>query len=97
MDVTDLILCFQKLGIGEVGGPHQYLNRDLEVRLLVTCIICSLTKFIFCNHNISQSIFLQGLKGQQILELIECGGRLDRPEKCQQGVYEIMLRCWTYE
>ena len=43
------------------------------------------------------SIVCQGLRGQQILERIERGGRLEKPEKCPPGVYEVMIKCWTYE
>ena len=40
----------------------------------------------------------RGQKGQEILDLIEKGRRLEKPEKCPLGVYEnIMLKCWQYE
>ena len=43
-------------------------------------------------------VFLkQGLRGQEILELIESGQRLERPMKCPPGVYEIMKTCWEFE
>jgi len=38
----------------------------------------------------------KGLKGQQILALIEHGERLDKPARCPSGVYTVMLQCWNY-
>jgi serine/threonine protein kinase len=39
----------------------------------------------------------KGLRGQQILEKIEQGARLERPDKCPPGVYDVMMRCWSYD
>ncbi|XP_077981371.1 tyrosine-protein kinase SYK-like [Glandiceps talaboti] len=37
------------------------------------------------------------MRGQQILDLLESGKRLDRPEKCPEEVYEVMKICWEFE
>ncbi|XP_069126053.1 tyrosine-protein kinase SYK-like isoform X1 [Argopecten irradians] len=37
------------------------------------------------------------MKGQQILEFVENGNRLDKPERCQEDVYQIMLECWQFD
>ncbi|ELT94628.1 hypothetical protein CAPTEDRAFT_178598 [Capitella teleta] len=39
----------------------------------------------------------RGLKGCQILELIENNRRLERPDQCPPGVFDIMLRCWRHD
>jgi hypothetical protein len=36
----------------------------------------------------------RGLKGNQIIELIDEGRRLEKPPACPDGVYDIMYRCW---
>ena len=38
----------------------------------------------------------QGLKGQEIMQMLEHNHRLDCPEKCPQPVFEIMYRCWSW-
>lgn len=38
----------------------------------------------------------QGMRGTDIMQMLEGSERLDRPEKCPQPVYEIMLRCWSW-
>lgn len=30
------------------------------------------------------------------MQMLEGNERLDRPDKCPQPVYEIMLRCWSW-
>ncbi|CAG0889830.1 unnamed protein product, partial [Darwinula stevensoni] len=37
------------------------------------------------------------LRGSQVLELVERGERLKKPDLCPQFIYDLMLRCWTYE
>nr|BAA81723.2 protein tyrosine kinase [Ephydatia fluviatilis] len=37
-----------------------------------------------------------GLKGQDIMQMLEGNQRLDSPEKCPQPIYDIMLRCWAW-
>ncbi|KAL5486969.1 hypothetical protein EMCRGX_G019516 [Ephydatia muelleri] len=37
-----------------------------------------------------------GLKGQDIMQMLEGNQRLDSPEKCPQPVFDIMLRCWAW-
>ena len=56
--------------------------------LWVNCVAC-----VF----LCVCVFMQGLKGCQILELIETNKRLDRPDQCPPGVFDIMMRCWRHE
>lgn len=37
----------------------------------------------------------RGMRGCQIIELIDHGDRLEKPPKCPPGVYEIMRSCWA--
>lgn len=37
------------------------------------------------------------LVGQEVLELVELGDRLQRPDDCPEDVHEIMTRCWSYK
>lgn len=39
----------------------------------------------------------KNMKGNEILQMVDAGQRLARPESCPAAYYEIMLRCWTYE
>ena len=34
---------------------------------------------------------------QAFLEVVEQGQRLEKPEYCPGGIYEVMLKCWAYE
>ena len=36
------------------------------------------------------------MKGQDIMQMLENSQRLDRPDRCPQSVYEVMLRCWSW-
>ncbi|KAF7287415.1 hypothetical protein GWI33_001389 [Rhynchophorus ferrugineus] len=36
-------------------------------------------------------------KGAEAITLIDRGERLERPEKCPQYIYDIMLRCWALD
>uniref|UniRef100_F6QTW3 Tyrosine-protein kinase n=1 Tax=Ciona intestinalis TaxID=7719 RepID=F6QTW3_CIOIN len=38
-----------------------------------------------------------GLKGREILAMLEGGKRLECPCGCSPGVYTIMLQCWAYD
>lgn len=38
----------------------------------------------------------EGMKGPQIVDYIETGGRLDPPPGCPPFIYEIMRQCWQY-
>lgn len=33
----------------------------------------------------------------QLIEFLENGGRLDRPDKCPENVYKVMRRCWLQD
>lgn len=37
------------------------------------------------------------LAGHKVVELLDKDERLPQPEKCPNGVFEIMLRCWSYK
>ncbi|XP_033736612.1 tyrosine-protein kinase SYK-like [Pecten maximus] len=37
------------------------------------------------------------MKGQEILEFVENGSRLAKPESCPEGIYLIMMECWQYD
>nr|XP_039268901.1 tyrosine-protein kinase ZAP-70-like [Styela clava] len=39
----------------------------------------------------------RGMKGREILEMLERNERLDCPIACPPDVYDLMLYCWTYE
>lgn len=39
----------------------------------------------------------KGMKGFEILQMIDSGERLPRPQTCPKEYYDVMLRCWTYE
>ncbi|XP_037075460.1 tyrosine-protein kinase HTK16-like [Pollicipes pollicipes] len=34
---------------------------------------------------------------QAFLEIVELGQRLEKPEYCPGGIYEVMLKCWAYD
>lgn len=36
----------------------------------------------------------RGMKGAQIVEMIDNEQRLEKPEKCSQAVYDLILKCW---
>lgn len=37
------------------------------------------------------------MKGQAILEFLQDGRRLEKPETCCDEAYEIMMECWKFE
>ncbi|CAH1775696.1 unnamed protein product [Owenia fusiformis] len=39
----------------------------------------------------------KGKKGAEILRMIEDGDRMDKPQQCAPGVYNIMQKCWIYQ
>ncbi|XP_063333819.1 tyrosine-protein kinase SYK isoform X2 [Pelmatolapia mariae] len=39
----------------------------------------------------------KGMKGNDVLQMIESGKRMDSPEKCPLEMYELMKICWTYK
>lgn len=39
----------------------------------------------------------KGLRGKQVLEVLEKGGRLDQPRDCPVELYQLMLSCWDME
>jgi serine/threonine protein kinase len=38
----------------------------------------------------------QGLKGQEIMQMLEHNHRLDCPDKCPRPLFEILYRCWSW-
>jgi hypothetical protein len=39
---------------------------------------------------------MQGMKGHDIMQMLEHNQRLECPDKCPQPIYELMLRCWSW-
>ncbi|KAK8723687.1 hypothetical protein OTU49_011493 [Cherax quadricarinatus] len=37
------------------------------------------------------------LPGHKVVELLDKNERLPKPEKCPKGVFDLMLRCWSYK
>lgn len=37
------------------------------------------------------------IPGKDVVDLLERNERLPRPDKCPKGVYDLMLRCWSYK
>ncbi|XP_077988319.1 tyrosine-protein kinase HTK16-like [Glandiceps talaboti] len=37
------------------------------------------------------------MMGAQVIQLLECGSRLQQPENCPDKTYEIMRKCWSME
>lgn len=43
------------------------------------------------------SFWLAGMPGYQVIQLLDDGHRLPRPEKCPAPLYEMMMQCWSAE
>ena len=53
------------------------------------------TRFLFFSpYALTYSI--QGMKGHDIMQMLEHNQRLECPDKCPQPIYELMLRCWSW-
>ncbi|KAM9306169.1 tyrosine-protein kinase SYK isoform 2-T3 [Pholidichthys leucotaenia] len=39
----------------------------------------------------------KGMKGNEVLQMIERGIRMESPERCPPEMYELMRTCWTYK
>ncbi|XP_029025027.1 tyrosine-protein kinase SYK isoform X2 [Betta splendens] len=39
----------------------------------------------------------KGLKGNDVMQMIESGKRMDAPLNCPEEMYELMRTCWTYK
>lgn len=39
----------------------------------------------------------KGMKGYEILQMLDSGERLPCPPTCPKEYYDVMLRCWTYD
>ncbi|XP_023253608.1 tyrosine-protein kinase SYK isoform X1 [Seriola lalandi dorsalis] len=39
----------------------------------------------------------KGMKGNDVMQMIESGMRMDAPMNCPQEIYEMMRTCWTYK
>jgi len=38
-----------------------------------------------------------GLPGHQVIQMLDKGYRLPRPETCPAPLYQLMLQCWSAE
>ncbi|XP_047985430.1 tyrosine-protein kinase Shark [Leguminivora glycinivorella] len=36
------------------------------------------------------------MRGTEAIQIVESGGRLERPEECPDEIYQVMLDCWEY-
>ena len=41
--------------------------------------------------------YIQGMKGQELVEKIESGYRLECPQGCPTEIYDLMRKCWEYK
>ncbi|KAM9456596.1 tyrosine-protein kinase SYK isoform 3-T4 [Clarias gariepinus] len=39
----------------------------------------------------------KGMKGNEVIQMIESGQRMPAPPSCPQEIYNLMLKCWTYK
>ncbi|XP_072310129.1 tyrosine-protein kinase SYK isoform X1 [Eucyclogobius newberryi] len=39
----------------------------------------------------------KGMKGNDVMQMIESGKRMDAPANCPQEMYDLMRTCWTYK
>uniref|UniRef100_A0AAY4B8M1 Tyrosine-protein kinase n=1 Tax=Denticeps clupeoides TaxID=299321 RepID=A0AAY4B8M1_9TELE len=39
----------------------------------------------------------KGMKGNEVIQMIERGERMDAPPNCPPEIYELMKTCWTYK
>ncbi|XP_063066624.1 tyrosine-protein kinase SYK isoform X2 [Engraulis encrasicolus] len=39
----------------------------------------------------------KGMKGNEVIQMIEGGQRMDAPANCPTEIYELMKKCWTYK
>ncbi|XP_062409905.1 tyrosine-protein kinase SYK isoform X2 [Sardina pilchardus] len=39
----------------------------------------------------------KGMKGNEVIQMIESGQRMDAPANCPPEIYELMKKCWTYK
>uniref|UniRef100_A0A3B4V6E0 Tyrosine-protein kinase SYK n=1 Tax=Seriola dumerili TaxID=41447 RepID=A0A3B4V6E0_SERDU len=39
----------------------------------------------------------KGMKGNDVMQMIESGIRMDAPMNCPQEIYDLMRTCWTYK
>ncbi|XP_041666915.1 tyrosine-protein kinase SYK isoform X2 [Cheilinus undulatus] len=39
----------------------------------------------------------RGMKGNDVLQMVESGQRMDSPANCPQEMYDLMKTCWTYK
>uniref|UniRef100_A0A4W4H013 Tyrosine-protein kinase n=1 Tax=Electrophorus electricus TaxID=8005 RepID=A0A4W4H013_ELEEL len=39
----------------------------------------------------------KGMKGNEVIQMIENGGRMDAPLNCPSEMYNLMKKCWTYK
>ncbi|XP_056146878.1 tyrosine-protein kinase SYK [Lampris incognitus] len=39
----------------------------------------------------------KGMKGNDVMQMIESGKRMDAPPNCPPEMYDLMMKCWTYK
>lgn len=39
----------------------------------------------------------KGMKGNDVMQMVECGGRMEAPVNCPPEMYDLMRTCWTYK
>ncbi|XP_035523462.1 tyrosine-protein kinase SYK-like [Morone saxatilis] len=39
----------------------------------------------------------KGMKGNDVMQMIEGGRRMDAPVNCPEEMYDLMRTCWTYK
>lgn len=37
------------------------------------------------------------MKGNDVMQMVECGGRMEAPVNCPPEMYDLMRTCWTYK
>lgn len=39
----------------------------------------------------------QGMKGNDVMQMLESGKRMEPPVNCPTEMYDLMTTCWTYK
>lgn len=53
--------------------------------------------FLMDSHIVCMCHCFQGMKGNEVMQMIESGKRMDAPMNCPPEMYDIMKTCWTYK
>lgn len=81
-----------------------YRKNNTKKQLSVGCIctVFSFFKssyvpdFVNSNENVAFLLF-QGMKGNDVMQMLEGGNRMDSPANCPPEMYALMRVCWTYK